>query len=154
MHKFHDPALEQLAHIASQLGAQMSLGADTVVVNGQRFATPTWAAYAPVGYGPQTTGVPQVSPSMPPYLGGSPTNNSLIENVGGYGTAGNNALAATMANQNPWSFKHSPVLFAVIGLLVALFLLRHIHWRDTILEGAEEHGEVGGLREGAHEEVT
>lgn len=154
MHKFHDPEIAKIAAAAAAVRGTMSLGADTVVVNGQRFATPTWDSYAPVGYGPSTTGVPQVSPSMPPYLGGSPTNNSMLEQVGGYGTAGNNALTATIANQNPWSFRHSPVLFALIGLFLALFLLRHVHWRDTILEGAREEGELGGLREGAHEEVT
>lgn len=154
MHKFHDPGLEQLAGLARSLDARMSLGADTVVINGQRFTTPTWDSYAPTGYGPSTTGVPQVSPSMPPYLGGSPTNNSMLEQVGGYGTAGNNALMASVAAANPWSPRHSPVLFAVIGLLLALFLLRHVHWRDTILEGAREEGELGPLHEGAHEEVT
>lgn len=154
MRHFFDADNAKLAALAASLDARMSLGADTVVVNGQRFTTPTWDSYAPTGYGPSTTGVPQVSPSMPPYLGGSPTNNSMLEQVGGYGTAGNNALAASVAQANPWSPRHSPVIFAVVGLLLAIFLLRHVHWRDTILEGAREEGELGPLREGAHEEVT
>lgn len=131
----------------------MSLGADTAVVNGQRFATPSWAAYRPAGYGPQTTGVPQVSPSMPPFLGGSPVNNSIVEGVGGYGTAGNNSFAAQMAAANPFNPRVSPVLWAVGGLLVSLFLLRHVHWRDTIVEGAEERAEAGPFSERAGEEV-
>jgi hypothetical protein len=132
----------------------VSLNSETVVVNGQRFTTPTWAAYSPSGYGPSTTGVPQVSPSMPPFLGGSPTNNAMVESVGGYGTAGNNALATSVAASNPWNLRVSPVLWAVFGLLLAIFLLRHVHWRDTILEGAEEHAVFGPASERASEEVS
>ena len=115
----------------------MSLDATTTVVNGNRFAVPDHNQWFPVGYGPSTTGVPQVSPTMPPFLGGSPTNNSMIEQVGGYGTAGNNAMATSVANSNPWNPKLSPVLPAIVGLLVALVLLRHIHWRETMSESTK-----------------
>lgn len=131
----------------------MSLGADTTVVNGQRFIAPTRDQWFPMGYGPQTTGVPQVSPSMPPFLGGSPTNNSMIEGVGGYGTAGNNAVSTQIANAHPWNLKASPVIWAIVGLLLSIFLLRHVHWRDTMLEGAEEGARLGPVRENASEEV-
>lgn len=129
------------------------LGADTAVVNGQRFITPTRPQWYPTGYGPQTTGVPQVSPSMPPFLGGSPANNSLVEGVGGYGTAGNNSFMAAQAGQNPWSPRLSPVWWAIGGLLVSIFLLRHVHWRDTILEGAEASGRLGPVEGRAEERV-
>ena len=39
------------------------LGSETVLINGQRFVMPTRSQYAPTQYGPQTTGVPQVSPT-------------------------------------------------------------------------------------------
>lgn len=149
-----DPELQPLADLAASLHATMSLGADTVVVNGNRFATPTWDSYNPTNYGPQTTGVPQVSPSMPPYLGGSPVNNSMLEGVGGYGTAGNNNLMTQVANANPWNLRVSPVVWAIVGLLLSIFLLRHVHWRETILESAREEARFGPVSEGAHEEVA
>ena len=47
----------------------MALGSQTQVVDGQRNIFPTSAQFYPTQYGPQTTGVPQVSPTMPPYIG-------------------------------------------------------------------------------------
>jgi hypothetical protein len=138
------------------LGAGMTGGADTAVVNGQRYTMPSWAMYAPTGYGPQTTGVPQISPSIPPFLGGAPvaaTGGSIGEGVGGYGTAGQNQIVAQIANQNPWNPKASPVPWAIAMLVVALLLLKHVHWRDTILEGAEEHAHAGPVSERGEESV-
>lgn len=129
----------------------MSLGSDTGVVNGQRFTFPTTASYQPVAYGPQTTGVPNVSPTIPPFFGGAPsaTNALGVETVGGYGTAGNNAMATSVANQNPWNLRVSPVLWAVLGLVFSLLLLKGIHWRETTLAGFEERANVGPVRERA-----
>lgn len=133
----------------------MSLGSDTGVVNGQRFTFPTTASYAPVSYGPTSTGVPNVSPTMPPFFGGAPTATSGIgmETVGGYGTAGNNSITTAIAAKNPLNPKVSPVLWAVIGLVGSLILLKAIHWRETTLGGFEEHGNVGSARERAGAEV-
>ena len=133
----------------------MSLGSDTGVVNGQRFTFPTTASYAPISYGPTTSGVPNVSPTMPPFFGGAPTATSGLglETVGGYGTAGNNSIAAQTARAKPFSIKTSPVLWAIGGLIGALVLLKAIHWRDTTLGGFEEHGNVGSVRESAGAEV-
>lgn len=153
MHTFHDRQLGELAQLARQLGARMSLDHTTTVVNGNRFSVPAWSQWMPQGYGPQTTGVPQVTPSMPPYLGGSPTNNSMLESVGGYGTAGNNAMAAQIAASSPWSPKNSPVLAAIVGLLLAIFLLKKVHWRDTILEEAGAHASAGPAHAEASESV-
>lgn len=131
----------------------MSLGSDTSVVNGQRFTFPTTAAYAPTQYGPQTTGVPQVSPTMPPYIGGggSVTASGAAEGVGGYGTAGNNQQVTAIAAAHPYSLKVSPVFWAVGGLVIGLLLLNGIHWRKTTLQGAEEHAHVGAVSESASE---
>lgn len=149
MFTFHNPELAELAELARSVGATMSLDPTTTVVNGQRFTAPTRNQYMPTGYGPSTTGVPQVSPSMPPFLGGSPTNNSMMEQVGGYGTAGNNALMAATAAANPWSPRLSPVLPAIIGLLLAIVLLKKIHWRETIEGG----GQLGPVSAKAEEKV-
>lgn len=135
----------------------MSLGPNTQVVDGQRNTFPSWAAWSPQGYGPQTTGVPQVSPTMPPFIGASNTagfsGTGAMEGVGGYGTAGNNNLAALVANQNPHNWKVSPVWWAVILLVAGLLLLKAVNWRETTLEGFEEHGNVGSARERAEESV-
>jgi hypothetical protein len=132
----------------------MSLGSQSVVVNGQRIDAPTHFQYTPYGYGPQTIGVPQVSPSMPPYLGAGAAGSSAMgagEDVGGYGTAGNNQQVTAIAAANPYSLKVSPVWWAVIALLVGLMLLKGVHWRDTVLEGASEKGNVGPVKEAASE---
>lgn len=124
----------------------MALGPETVAVNGERTNVPQAAAYFPHPYGPQTQGVPNVTPSYPPYLGGAPLNLAPgAESVGGYGTAGNNAQVTALANAHPWNLKVSPVWWAIIGLVVSLVALKAIHWRDTILEGEEalDFGPVG-----------
>ena len=133
----------------------MPLGQGTQVVDGQRNLFPTSAAYAPAGFGPQTTGVPTVSPTMPPYIGaagsGGLSASAGSENVGGYGTAGNNAVTTAIANANPYNLKVSPVWWAVIALILGLLLMNGVHWRKTTLEGAEEHAHVGAIKESASE---
>lgn len=151
-----DPELGRLASLAAELGATMSLGSDTGVVNGQRFTFPSWDAYNPTAYGPQTTGVPQVSPTMPPFIGASNTGSGAgmaagMEGVGGYGTAANNTLATSVANANPHNLKVSPVWWAVIALVVGLVLLKGVHWRETTLEGFDERGHAGPVHESAAE---
>jgi hypothetical protein len=129
------------------------LGSETVLINGQRFVMPTRSQYAPTQYGPQTTGVPQVSPTIPPYLGGAPVSGSYNEGVGGYGTAGNNAQVTAIARAHPYSLKVSPTWWAVAFGLVGLVLLKGIHWRDTTLAGFEERGRAGSAREEASAEA-
>jgi len=132
----------------------MSLGADTGVVNGQRFAFPTRASYDPVQYGPQTTGVPQVSPTIPPFIGGTSavTASGAAEGIGGYGTAGNNQQVTAIAAANPFNLKVSPLWWAIGLLLLSLLLLNGVHWRKTTLEGFEEHAHVGAVSESARED--
>jgi hypothetical protein len=134
----------------------MSLGSDTGVVNGQRFTFPTTASYLPMAYGPQTTGVPNVSPTMPPFIGGTggATSGIGFEGVGGYGTAGNNQFTTGVAASHPFDMRLSPVLWAVLGLVLALVLLKGIHWRETTLAGFSEHGEAGPFSEGAEARAT
>ncbi len=134
----------------------MGLGPQTQVIDGQRNIFPTHAQFAPTQYGPQTTGVPQVSPTMPPFIcaaNGGGSSLGAMEGVGGYGTAGNNALMTQVANEHPYSLKVSPVWWAVGALVIGLSLLRAVHWRKTTLEGFEERGQVGGVREAASEQA-
>lgn len=133
----------------------MSLGSNTQVIDGQRNTFPSSYAFQPTQYGPQTTGVPQVSPTMPPFLGaasgaGSSTGAGM-EGVAGYGTAGNNALVTQIANGHPFNLKVSPTLWAVLVLIVGLVALQAVHWRKTTLEGVSESGHVGEAREAASE---
>lgn len=131
----------------------LQFGPDTIAVAGQRNTVPTSYAYAPTSYGVQTTGVPQVSPQQPPFIGqGNGGGASLgVEGVGGYGTAGNNAVMTATAARNPHSLKVSPVWWAVIFLIVGLLMLNGVSWRKTTLESAEEHATLGTVSEGAAE---
>lgn len=132
----------------------MSLGSETFVINGQRFNQPTSSQFSPSQYGPQTTGIPQVSPTQPPFIGqanGGASSLGGMEGVGGYGTSGNNALVTATAANNPHSLKVSPVWPAMICLVVGLLLLRAVHWRKTTLEGIREDGHVGPASESASE---
>jgi hypothetical protein len=156
LRRFFSPELAAVAMVAAELGASMSLGQGTQVVDGQRNLFPTWAAFNPTGYGPQTTGVPQVSPTMPPFIGASNTGAGMgmaagMEGVGGYGTAANNTLATAIAGNNPHNYKVSPVWWAIIALVVGLVLLKGVHWRETTLEGFDERGHVGDAHEAASE---
>jgi hypothetical protein len=125
----------------------MTTGADSYVVNGQLVTFPTTASYAPLSYGPQTNAVPNVTPAYPPYMGGTTGATPGSESIGGYGTAGNNSVAASIANAHPFNLRVSPTWWAVGGLLLALVLLKAIHWRETL----EEEGGIGPVREEARE---
>jgi hypothetical protein len=128
----------------------MSVGSDTGVVNGTRFTFPTWASYAPSGYGQQSLGVPNVSPTVPAGLNqGGGTAGGAISGVGGYGTADNNTLTTSIAGQNPHNWKVSPVWWAVMALIVGLVLLKGVHFRDTIDSGVSEHARAGDASERA-----
>ncbi|MDA8385418.1 MAG: hypothetical protein M0Z88_04055 [Actinomycetota bacterium] len=133
----------------------MAVGADTVVVNGQRFTTPTTNAYDPLGFGPQTSAVPTAYVSVPPVMGGGGGvgSGAFPEGVGGYGTAGNNNLATQVAGANPWGLRESPVIWAIGLLLLSLFLLRAVHWRKTTLAGVDEGAHLGGAHESAEASV-
>lgn len=126
-------------------------GPQTATVDGQRNIFPSSYQYNPQGYGPQTAGVPQVSPTMPPFIG-SGSGSALgagMEGVGGYGTAGNNALVTQIASENPHNLKVSPVWWAVGALVVGLVALKVVHWRS--LEEGSEKLDILGAKETASE---
>lgn len=113
------------------------LGPDTVAVNDQLLAFPSHYAYNPQGFGPQTRGVPNITPSYPPFFGAATGTAPGAESVGGYGTAGGNGMAASIANAHPWNPRVSATPWVVGGLIASLLLLKAVHWRETILEGRE-----------------
>jgi hypothetical protein len=137
----------------------MSFGPSTQLVDGQRNLFPSSYAYSPSPMGPQTSGVPQVSPTLPPSVsaGGSgfATGAGMAgsENVDGYGTAGNNAHTTSIAAAHPFNVKVSPLWWAIGSLALGLVLLNGVHWRKTTLEGAEESAHIGPARESAGESV-
>lgn len=122
------------------------LGQGTVVVDGQRTTTPPMAAFLPPSYGLQTSGVPNVSPIVPPYAGGAYGGGTSqagaigYNSVNGYGTADNNAMQAAQAAANPHSLRVSPVWWAVIALVGGVLLLQAVSWHETV----EAHAKVGG----------
>lgn len=131
------------------------LGANTAVIDGQRTTLPPMAAYVPPSYGLQTSGVPNVSPIVPPFAGGTAggsfsSSGAVGSNsVNGYGTADNNALVASVAGGNPFSAKVSPVWWALGALVGGVLLLQAVSWHETI----EEHAKVGPAGERASESV-
>lgn len=129
------------------------LGSQTDTVNGQRFTMPTVEQWAPASYGQQTTGVPQVSPFMPPFIGGGNGGGSSLgvqEGVGGYGTAGNNVLVAGIAAEHPHNLKVSPTWWAVFALIIGIGLLNGTAWRHVVDEHADGGFKVGpGKAEGS-----
>lgn len=127
------------------------LGQGTVIVDGQRTTAPPSAAFVPTSYGLQTTGVPNVSPIIPPYaagqVGGTAGSAGAIgtNSVNGYGTADNNAAQAAQAASNPHDWRVSPVWWAVGCLVGGVLLLQAVSWRETI----EAHAEVGPVHASA-----
>lgn len=131
----------------------MSLGSQTEVVNGQRYTMPVRGQYNPASYGVQTTGVPQASPVMPPFMNGAGggSNTAVYEGVNGHGTAGNNNLVTSIAAEHPFSLSVSPVWWWVLALLVGLWLLNAVHWRRTIDESSSGAVDALGARASASE---
>lgn len=124
-----------------------ALGQGTVVVDGQRNTAPPMSAFVPQSFGQQTTGVPNVSPIVPPYAsavsGGGAAQG--FASVNGYGTAANNGLVTSIAAAHPYNLKVSPVLWAVAFLIGGVTLLQLVSWRETV----EEHASIGKAHESA-----
>lgn len=128
----------------------MALGAQTVVIDGQRFSVPTTAAYNPYGFA-QLTQPQQISNvNFPPMLPGGAGAATGFSTVGGYGTAEQNAMTTAAANAKPWDMKLSPTVWAMLFLIGGLVGLSVIHWRKTTLGGGEANLHIGPA-EGAAE---
>jgi hypothetical protein len=132
----------------------MSLGAQTVVVDGQRFAVPTGAAYNPYGFGQLVQPQPIQNVNFPPMVQSGGGGGGLWgEQVGGYGTAGANVQATQVANRMPFGLRESPVWWAILALVISIAGLTIIHWRKTIIGGTESV-EAGPAHESAEAGVA
>lgn len=125
------------------------LGQGTAVVDGQRTTLPPSAAFLPPAYGVQTSGVPNVTPIIPPMYGGSASigTGTTASSVNGMGTADNNGAATQIAANNPHNWKVSPVWWAIGALVGGVLALQFVSFRETV----DEHGHAGPLHEDAHE---
>lgn len=111
---------------------QPGIGPGSAVADGQRFAVWTSSAFRPQAFGPTVTAAPAAVATVPPVVGAGymgPAGSAGATTIGGYGTADNNTYVASVAASQPFSFKSSPLPFALIGLVVSLVLLRAIFWR-------------------------
>jgi hypothetical protein len=125
------------------------LGEGTAVVNGQRTVIVPQAAYVPTSFGAQTSGVPNVTPIVPPYAsavgGPSASPASGYASVNGYGTAENNGMQTSIAANNPHNWKASPTWWAVGALVIGLTLLGTVSWHETVdAEGGKVKADAGG----------
>lgn len=102
----------------------MFLGPSTSVIDGQRVSVQTSDAWHPVAYGSTLQSVPAGQPVLPMFAG-APVSASGVNLTGN----DDNAMAAARAGANPFSFRDSPLPWAVVFLLVGLIGLRVIHWR-------------------------
>lgn len=93
----------------------MALGNGTMIVAGRQIAVPNTQAYNPKVYAPNVGSAPAVGAQVP-----SPLTNS--------GSSSGLSHQAIIAQANPWSFKDSPLPWAIIGLFGSLMLLKWIHW--------------------------
>lgn len=91
------------------------LGPNTDVINGQLVTVRDRDVYAPMSYAPIAQRVPNITPTVPPMIGGMGGPSSV------------DAQAEAMSN--PWSLFHSPLPWAIAMLVVGLLGLRLIHWR-------------------------
>ena len=95
-------------------------GNGSLVVNGQIVPVPMMGQFLPtMASAPFYKGNGQGPPTVPVSFNG---------NAMGSGAGGMDAVANRAAS-NPWSFTQSPVIIALIFLIVGLLGLRYIHWR-------------------------
>lgn len=123
------------------------LGQGTVVVDGQRTTAPPAAAFNPAVFGQQTTGVPNVSPIVPPFASATGAGSAGVSgyaSVNGYGTAENNGSVAAVAAANPFSLKVSPVWWAIGALVGGVLVLQAVSWHETV------DAAVGRVHAGEH----
>lgn len=108
------------------------IGPGSAEIAGNRVPIQTSSAWNPLGFGARVQAAPASLNTIPPAVGGGSMMGGAstgVVTVGGYGTADNNEQVAQIAGDNPWSVQNSPVIFAVLGLIGSLVLLRVIFWR-------------------------
>lgn len=112
------------------------VGPGSAVTDGQRFAVLTQSAFRPQAFGPTVTAAPAAVATVPPAVGSGyygAAGSAGATTIGGYGTADNNTYVASTAAQAPFSFRTSPLPWAVFGLVGSLVALRLIFWRHEAI---------------------
>lgn len=93
---------------------------NTTEIGGSRFALWGEDVINPVGWGQQWTSKPYTFPTGVPMFG---TNNAGA-------TASGMQADDSMALANPLHFGHSPLPWALVGIVVAVVGLHWLHWRE------------------------
>lgn len=106
----------------------------TAVVNGQLVAQAAGVSQYVNGFAPYSAVSPAYPLTIPPTMGSFGATGGTIT-----GTADSNAQAAANAKNDPFNPKVSPVIPAILGLGVALFILHAVHFREgaKVSESAE-----------------
>ena len=120
----------------------MVQGPSSNVINGQLIPLARGSQYAPQGFGPQTTTVPQMPPTVPPPISGGSTGTM----ASAAGNGSQTGLHAMLIGNNPWNPKVSPLPWALAGLVIALLMLHFVHYRSSII-GVSEKGNAGPIKE-------
>ena len=91
--------------------------AQTVDIGGSRF--PIWGASAfnPMGMTASTTATTYATPSVPAVYGSQPSQYT-------------GASSSMLASMDPWSTSASSLPLVIVGLVVSVFLIWHLYYRD------------------------
>lgn len=98
-----------------------------VVVNGQLIGAVPGVSQYVTGYMPYSAVSPAGPLTIPPSVGGMATASGGTLT----GTADSNAQAVSNAKSDPFNPKTSPVIPALVALVVALWALHSIHFREA-----------------------
>lgn len=97
----------------------MAVGFGSAVVNGQLAPMMQGDFHNPVSYGPPLETVPASAPQIPPFWG------SLINTPNNTGAQ---AQGNSAAKADPFNLGVSPVVWAIIFVLISVLGLRFIHY--------------------------
>jgi hypothetical protein len=107
----------------------------SVVVNGQLVGAVPGVSQYVLGFAPYSAVAPAGPLTIPPTVG-------MMTPAGGgtlTGTADSNSQAVANAKADPFNPRTSPVVPAIVGLVVAMWALHAIHFREAgkVSESAE-----------------
>ena|SRR5215813_10659189 len=117
----------------------MAIGYGSVAVNDQLVPLPVQSAYNPWSFGPVYTGPafwprqgvynvpPIIAPGAVAAAGGARAGSSS-------GATGGSPVMPTQTGDagNPWHMTKSPVLWALGFLIIGLWMLHFIHYKDLL----------------------
>lgn len=111
------------------MSATLGYGSD--LINFQLVPVPVQAAYDPMIFGPVYTGSAwpkQGVYTVPPVLPAPSLQSAMAPTA--YGASGSSPSYPTAVNStgNPFSLKKSPVIWVLLFLGFALFMLHKVHW--------------------------